>query len=164
MVLDIHRPENFKDPKRLQSIFDWAHYLSNEFKIPCVSLRFPQTYSYINREKINTYSIDHIDLMSYKEYLRSVYDSMFIVSDSGTAQEEPAILRTPVLVPREYTERPQSYDSKCSKYLPLQDLQKNKEDICSFILRAPKNMDSGWLGSGETSNNIVKHIKGMYIK
>ena len=60
--------------------------------------------------------------MSYRQYLDTVYHSKFIISDSGTAQEEPAIFRTPVLVPRDYTERPQSYHTFCSRKLYLETL------------------------------------------
>ena len=52
--------------------------------------------------------------MSYTNYMSAVYNSQFIISDSGTAQEEPALLGTPVLVPREFTERPESVEHKCS--------------------------------------------------
>ena len=55
-----------------------------------------------------------IDLMPYEEYLTKVYHSKFIISDSGTGQEEPALLKTPVVVPRDFSERPQSYKNDCS--------------------------------------------------
>ena len=44
-------------------------------------------------------NIEVVDLMSFKKYTKSVYHSKFIISDSGTAQEEPALLGTPVIVP-----------------------------------------------------------------
>ena len=46
----------------------------------------------------------------------------FIISDSGTGQEEPALLNTPVVVPRDYTERPQSIENNCSIMLNVNDL------------------------------------------
>ena len=156
MILDIHRPENFKDPTRLQAIFDWAEQLSLEFDVPCLSLMFPRTYSYIEKYGINTRGTRVVDLMSYKDYLSSVYDSLFIISDSGTAQEEPAMLNTPVLVPREYTERPQSYAAMCSCYLPLGTL--DAAPIVDFIQNSPNSMTTDWLGSGKTSQDILKNL------
>ena len=159
IILDIHRPENFKDPDRLQSIFDWARDLSIEFKTPCFSLKFPRTYSQIELYGIETHHIQHVDLMPYKEYIENVYDSVFIISDSGTAQEEPAILKTPTLVPREYTERPHSYEASCSKWLPLFYGEIEFMEITDFIVNVSKNMCTDWLGCGNTSIEIIKQLK-----
>tara|TARA_R100000329_G_scaffold151161_1_gene146185 strand:- start:1270 stop:2349 length:1080 start_codon:yes stop_codon:yes gene_type:complete len=163
ILLDIHRPENFKDRERLQGIFNWARDLSVEFGVKCISLKFPRTYQYINLYGIDTHCVEHIELMSYKEYIRSVYNSVFIISDSGTAQEEPALLATPVLVPREFTERPQSYDANCSKYLPLNYGQTEIMEICNFITNTSKSMTTDWLGSGQTSASIVRKIQELSI-
>jgi UDP-N-acetylglucosamine 2-epimerase (non-hydrolysing) len=159
IILDIHRPENFKDPARLQAIFNWARDLSVEFNTPCFSLEFPRTYSYIDLYGINTYHVERVGLMPYKEYIEAVYDSLFVISDSGTAQEEPAILGTPVLVPREYTERPQSYETLCSKYLPVDYGDVEFMEIVDFIVNVSKNMCSDWLGCGNTSVEIISHLK-----
>ena len=159
ILLDVHRPENFKDPERLQAIFDWARDLSVEFGVKCVSLKFPRTYDYIDLYEINPHSVEHIDLMSYKEYIESVYNAVFVISDSGTAQEEPALLGTPVLVPREFTERPQSYEAKCSRYLPLDYGEVEMMEICNFIVNVSKNMSADWLGCGNTSIEIIKRLK-----
>lgn len=48
-----------------------------------------------------------------------MYHAQALISDSGTGQEEPALLKTPVIVPRDYIERPQSYQNECSIRLPL---------------------------------------------
>jgi hypothetical protein len=63
--------------------------------------------------------IEMIPLLPYQEYLDTVYHSKFIISDSGTGQEEPALLNTRVVVPRDFTERPQSYANNCSFKLSL---------------------------------------------
>ena len=163
ILLDIHRPENFKDRVRLQAIFNWSRDLSVEFGVKCVSLKSPRTYDYIDSYEIDTYCVEHIELMSYKEYIRSVYNSVFIISDSGTAQEEPALLGTPVLVPREFTERPQSYHANCSKYLPLDYGQAELMEMCNFITNTSKNMTTDWLGCGQTSTNIIKKIEELSV-
>ena len=38
--------------------------------------------------------------MNFTDYLTFVYNSKFIISDSGTGQEEPAFLNTKVIVPK----------------------------------------------------------------
>ena len=156
ILLDIHRPENFKDPHRLQEIFKWAGRMSHDYNLTCLSLRFPRTYDAIEKFGINTYGVRSIELQSYKNYLRHVYDSKFVISDSGTAQEEPAILRTPVLVPRDFTERPQSYEHHCSAHMKLDLLQ--AWELFDFIDCAPRIMDPSWLGCGNTAELIVQRL------
>ena len=65
--------------------------------------------------------------MAYKEYLTTIYHCPFIISDSGTAQEEPAIFDTPVIVPRDFTERPQSVEANCSYMLNVNDDSMSKK-------------------------------------
>ena len=85
-----------------------------------------------------------------------------IISDSGTAQEEACLFKTPVIVPRDFTERPQSMKHNCSYLFNL-----NKFDYCyrkslqyiENILKNRKNIDVTWLGNGKTSNKIVEILK-----
>ena len=105
-----------------------------------------------------------IPLQSYKKYLNTVYDSLFIISDSGTGQEEPALLNTPVIVPRDFTERPQSYDGNCSIKLDLNNSHDGYEHIFEYINNINnKNlkMDVTWLGNGRTSELVIMYIKNF---
>ena len=115
-------------------------------------------YNAISQFKIDTGSIIENSLMSYRQYLDTVYHSKFIISDSGTAQEEPAIFRTPVLVPRDYTERPQSYHTFCSRKLYLETLSISDE-IISYIETAESTMNPKWLGEGSASKSIVDALR-----
>jgi UDP-N-acetylglucosamine 2-epimerase (non-hydrolysing) len=82
-------------------------------------LNFKRTLSAINQWNIDLEDIEVIDLMGYKNFVKMQQDSLFIISDSGTAQEEPALLNVPVVVPRDFTERPESIQSNCSFMLKM---------------------------------------------
>ena len=97
-----------------------------------------------------------VDLMSYKDFLREQYNAAFIISDSGTAQEEPAPLGTPVIVPRDFTERPQSVENGCSIMIDVNEdasIDKTKHFIKTF------NPKVEWLGEGKTSEKIINILK-----
>ena len=64
-----------------------------------------------------------------------------------------------MLVPREFTERPQSYAASCSRYLPLDYGEVEMMEICNFIVNVSKNMSADWLGCGNTSIEIIKRLK-----
>lgn len=161
ICLDIHRPENFKDSTRLATILRYAIELGEHYKLPVKLLEFPRTIQAIKAAGINISKLQTVPLMGYIEFIQFQLNSMFIISDSGTAQEEPAIMDIPVLVPREYTERPESYLNGNSLKL---DINKNISDHVNWINNYPKSYrNSEWLTMGKfkTSDLITAHLKNI---
>jgi UDP-N-acetylglucosamine 2-epimerase len=159
ILMDIHRPENFKYKNRLMKIIDYAKTCKEKYDLPIKFLKFGRTMKYIEEFGIDMDGIEAIDLLPYKAYLNMVYHSLFIISDSGTAQEEPAILGTKVIVPRDYTERPQSVENNCSFMLDV--MCYNYKDSFKW-LESDKKIDTTWLGDGTTSQQVVDHLKRYF--
>ncbi len=166
ILIDIHRPENFKYKNRILNLFNYIILLYNYYKLPIKILNFPRALNYIeNNLNINiknyfkNIDFEVIDLLPYKKYLNTVFHSKFIISDSGTGQEEPALLKTPVIVPRDYTERPQSMSNNCSIMLNINQFDKNNilNEIIIFIKNYKPNIK--WLGEGNTSNLVIQYLK-----
>ena len=160
ILMDIHRPENFKFKDRLQSIVDFGNLCSTVYNLPVKILYFKRLTDSLTKFGISLGSICMIDLMPYKKYLTTVYDSRFIISDSGTGQEEPALMGTPVIVPRDYTERPQSLESNCSFQMSVG--KKNYNECFQWISKHEKKeikIDTQWLGDGNTSKLIIDILK-----
>jgi UDP-N-acetylglucosamine 2-epimerase (non-hydrolysing) len=161
ILVDIHRPENFKYKNRLENIIKYANECSKMYNLPIKMLKFFGTCKYLKEHKIDLGNIELIDLLSYKNYLNTIYHCKFIISDSGTGQEEPAFFRTPVIVPRDFTERPQSIKADCSFMLNANTLE-NKDGSHNWlknILNGSINMDTDWLGDGNTSKLVVRELK-----
>jgi len=155
--LDIHRPENFKYKDRLLNILRFA----DDFGKPVKFLNFKRTMQYINEYDIamdEFQNIEVIPLMSYKEFILFQKNAICMISDSGTAQEEPALLNTPVIVPRDYTERPESVEMGCSIMVNANEEINVKESI-DFIFNF--NPETSWLGTGKTSERIVNKLKEL---
>jgi UDP-N-acetylglucosamine 2-epimerase (non-hydrolysing) len=123
ILLDVHRPENFMDAGRLRRILGFAARASARCGgLPVRLLRFPRL-----ERQMAAFGLDlpadgpvaWTPLMPYRAYLEAVYHAAFLISDSGTGQEEPALLGTRVVVPRDFTERPQSYAAGCSVRLDV---------------------------------------------
>jgi UDP-N-acetylglucosamine 2-epimerase (non-hydrolysing) len=168
IILDIHRPENFNDEVRLQNILFFASEMHRIYHFPVKMLNFGRTESRLKEWCIPLWEIKIIPLMSYKNYIQSVYDSAFIISDSGTAQEEPCLFGTPVIVPRDFTERPESVESNCSIMLDVNTVYNSTwyraMDYVSAALLNQINADVEWLGDGKTSQLIVDKIKELFKK
>ena len=165
ILLDIHRPENFKYRERLMNIINYANKCIDKYDLPVKMFNFGRTTNAIKEYEIFLDRIELIDLMGYKEYLDTVYHSRFIITDSGTGQEEPAIFDTLVIVPRDFTERPQSVQANCSYMLNVNN-DKTFEDSWNWINKIENKelkMEIGWLGEGNTSELIVNELKKFLI-
>lgn len=157
IILDIHRPENFNYKNRLENILEYANMCSKKFNVEVEMLSFGRTLSKIEEFNLNLGDIKPINLLSFKNYLKEIYNSAFIISDSGTAQEEPCIFNTPVIVPRSFTERPESVEFGCSFMINVED--KNQSWINSFDYITNYNPSTDWLGDGNTSEKIINILK-----
>lgn len=161
ILVDIHRPENFKSEKRLKNIIEYVKLCKKKYNIPVKFLSFKRTADYIKKFNINMEGIEIIDLLPYKKYLNMVFHSLFLISDSGTGQEEPAFFNTKVIVPRDFTERPQSMENNCSFLLDV--IYNNYND--SFVwLERNDIIKTEWLGNGTTSQQIINILKDFLFK
>jgi UDP-N-acetylglucosamine 2-epimerase len=158
IILDIHRPENFQYKERLENIIQYSTKMSELYNLPVYLLGFKRTLEKIKDFNIELNGIQVIDLLPFKKYINEVYDSKFIISDSGTAQEEPAILGTPVIVPRDFTERPESVENGCSFMLDVNSINDTWNDSINWLNSNPE-LDDKWLGDGQTSDTIIKILK-----
>ena len=165
ILLDIHRPENFKYKIRLKNIIEFGNMVSKKFNLSVKMLNFNRTSKYIDDYNIDLKNIDLIPLKSYRDYIETVYNSYFIISDSGTAQEEPALMNTPVIVPRDFSERPQSYENNCSYKLNVNSSIQEQDPVFKWISTIKKGvikMNTDWLGDGNTSLKII-NILNKYL-
>lgn len=157
ILMDIHRPENFKYKNRLTNILLVAQAYSNYFGVPVKMLKFSRTISAIDEFRLDMGNIELIDLMSYKDFLKAQYNCLFLYSDSGTAAEEAPLLDTKVVVPRDFTERPQAYWNGCA--IPLYfGIEDNLHEVSKF-LSDELSTDISWLGNGTTSQHIIDILK-----
>lgn len=161
VLMDIHRPENFLHKSRLSSIFDFARHMSNKLGLPVKMLSFGRTMQKIDEYNIDTTGINFIDMVGYLDYLKLQYNAYAMFSDSGTAQEEPALFDTPVIVPREYTERPQSMLFNNSFLMEnLDHFDAPLLWLSNYELKIIQPSKT-WLGNGKTAELITNTIKEL---
>jgi len=157
ILMDIHRPENFKYKERMESILKFANLCIEKTGKPVKMLNFGRTMSAIKEYGLELGSVEVTSLMGYKDFVRFMQNSKFIISDSGTAQEEPALLDIPVIVPRDFTERPESLEANNSILLDLSDESCYDDSITWALSR--QESSSSWLGDGSTSQKIVEILE-----
>tara|TARA_R110000824_G_scaffold75734_1_gene192019 strand:+ start:419 stop:1477 length:1059 start_codon:yes stop_codon:yes gene_type:complete len=157
ILMDIHRPENFQHAHRMARILLFANACAEKYKIPVKMVAWGRTLAAL--ESSNMENIQISPLMPYKEYIQAQWNAKFIISDSGTAQEEPALMHVPVIVPRSFTERPQSVENGCSYMLEVDDVESHP--LAMDWIDAWTGCNSRWLGEGNTANKIVTCLKSL---
>jgi UDP-N-acetylglucosamine 2-epimerase (non-hydrolysing) len=162
ILMDIHRPENFQYPERLKNIFKYANKIIDVLDISVQMLSFHRTMKAIKDHSIDIGKVEMVSLVPYRRFLELQYHALFLISDSGTAQEEASLFNTPVIVPRDFTERPQSVENNCSFMIDAnKDI--NFEETYLWVKDRISNndMSTKWLGEGNTSDKIINILHSI---
>jgi UDP-N-acetylglucosamine 2-epimerase (non-hydrolysing) len=109
VLATIHRPENTDDPERLRTILDELSKLD----LPVLLPLHPRTRNAVQRHGL-TAALDRlkpVPAADHRTFLGLAMHSRLIVSDSGGVQEECTVLKRPLVVVRNSTERPESVDA-----------------------------------------------------
>ncbi|KKM92088.1 hypothetical protein LCGC14_1219670 [marine sediment metagenome] len=155
ILVDIHRQENVTDPRRMEAILDFCNALGSMLNLPLNMLQMPRTQTIMSEHRIKMRNIRFIPLMSYARYIEAVQDAAILISDSGTAQEEPSLLGVPVIVPRTATERPQAVVNGSTMLIDL--THQSLEDAVKFVHSYDASkIDNSWLGNGTASEKIIE--------
>jgi len=107
-----HRPENVDDPERLQTIVDELGGLELEVLLPV----HPRTREVAAANDIDLQSggVRLLNPVDYVEFLALLSECALVVGDSGGLQEEVSVLKKPMVVVRNSTERPEVLGTFCS--------------------------------------------------
>ena len=109
VLATIHRPENTDDRLRLQTILDELSKLG----LPVLLPLHPRTRLAVQRHGL-TAELERLRLAypaDHQTFLGLARHARLIVSDSGGVQEECTVLKRPLIVIRNSTERPESIDA-----------------------------------------------------
>jgi UDP-N-acetylglucosamine 2-epimerase (non-hydrolysing) len=106
VLATIHRPENTDDPARLEAILSELSKLG----LPVVMPLHPRTRAAARRHGLSA-ALDRLLVVppaDHRTFLGLASQARLLVSDSGGVQEECTVLKRPLIVVRNSTERPES--------------------------------------------------------
>lgn len=163
IVADIHRSENLKTPEQYLHILRYLNETGRRLGLEVRLVKFPRAVKLIEEHHLlrGMKNIEVVGPYGFLDYLELQYHAYGIISDSGTSQEECPLLKVPVVVPRNHTERPESVKFGNSILVgetrPLDEMVRRTE---SFFRRYKITAnDVRWLGDGKTSSHIVNILK-----
>jgi UDP-N-acetylglucosamine 2-epimerase (non-hydrolysing) len=109
VLATIHRPENTDDPERLRAVLDELSKLG----LPVLLPLHPRTRAAAERHGL-TAALDRLQPVhpvDHRTFLGLARHARLLVSDSGGVQEECTVLKRPLIVVRNSTERPESIEA-----------------------------------------------------
>jgi UDP-N-acetylglucosamine 2-epimerase (non-hydrolysing) len=116
VLATIHRPENTDDPERLRAILEQLGKLG----LPVLLPLHPRTRAAAERHGL-TAALDRLRPLppaDHRRFLGLARHARLIVSDSGGVQEECTVLKRPLIVVRNSTERPESIAAGFAHLVP----------------------------------------------
>lgn len=169
ILLTLHRREN--QDSQVDRIFQTIRESADECRGRAVVL-FPVHLTPSIQEKAKKYfgdseNIKLCDPIEYFEFILVLKNSDFIVSDSGGIQEEAVVLRKPILILRDKTERMELVHSGLGELIGsdmellkrrFRELLENTGDVAADN----KILQSMPYGIGQASTQIVKIISDYF--
>ena len=105
-VLTLHRPSNVDDKSTFEGIAGALNTVSEKIEIVFPAHPRTQKQMKVFKVELDRDNIRIIDPLSYRDFLRLYKNSKFVLTDSGSIQQETTYLNIPCLTIRENTERP----------------------------------------------------------
>jgi UDP-N-acetylglucosamine 2-epimerase (non-hydrolysing) len=105
VVATFHRPENVDTPDRLRHILGGLAALPLPVVLPLHPRTAARIASFGLRPLLDELRV--VPPLPYRDFLGLAAECAFLVSDSGGVQEEASVVKRPVLVVRNSTERPE---------------------------------------------------------
>ena len=111
-LITLHRQENVDDVDKLRLICSSLNDISKKFKFKIVWPIHPRTIKNIKKFKIKlNKNIIATKPLDFFNFIKLEMNAFCVLTDSGTVQEECAILKVPNVVLRDKTERPETIES-----------------------------------------------------
>lgn len=160
IVADIHRNENLKDPDQYNHILNYLNELGAKAQKKVVLVRFRRGVRLIEERGLLDGKpwVTLVGPYGFLDYLDLQYNAFGVVSDSGTSQEECPLLKVPVAVPRNFTERPESMEFGNSILVgetrAIPTMVDETLDFFAHYSISPEQV--AWLGDGKTSHHVVR--------
>ncbi len=162
IVITCHRRENYE--KGIKNICDALKIISEKYKNINFIFSVHPNPSVFNPVMDYLSKIDNIKLIKpveYEEFIYLMSKSHLILTDSGGIQEEATSLGKPVLVMRNFTERPEAIESGIATLVgnASESIIKSVEKVLQNENQDNEiNKTSRPYGDGEASKKIIEFI------
>ncbi|MCP4113456.1 MAG: UDP-N-acetylglucosamine 2-epimerase (non-hydrolyzing) [Desulfobacteraceae bacterium] len=157
-LVTLHRPSNVDNPEILKSLCQSLANIAE--KIPLLFPVHPRTRKNLEKENLldvlkNSSGMFLTEPLNYIRFMNLIFNSRFIITDSGGVQEETTYLGIPCLTVRPNTERPVTITQGTNQLCKAEDIEKKVAAILSANSGQKKKID---LWDGQTATRVVESI------
>lgn len=112
VLVTLHRAENVDDPSRLGQFVEALSRVAEDQACPAIVSVHPRTAGKLKQAGLAPSSsrVRLLDPLGFLDFVKLERHARVVLSDSGTVQEECAILRVPNVTLRDVTERPETLE------------------------------------------------------
>lgn len=158
VVITLHRPSNVDNPDQLLLLLEEIKKMSEQFDI--IWPIHPRTKSRIEaigeyEALVQTPSIHMTKPLGYIDFMKCIYESRMVVTDSGGIQEETTWLGVPCITLRPNTERPVTITEGTNV---LSTPEKLHDEIRKVIAKPRRSEIKIDLWDGKTAERCVESL------
>ena len=111
-VASTHREENVDNLSHLKELFESLNYIAQQYKLPVIVSLHPRTKDRLSKTKIKIHKLVKLETpFGFFDFNKLQKYALCVLSDSGTIQEESAILDFRAIQIRVSSERPEAFDA-----------------------------------------------------
>ncbi len=111
LLATLHRAENVDVPERLAGLLAGLERAAQVYDVPVLVSTHPRTRARLTSSGLNPGPRFQLaEPFGFADFVALERDALCVLTDSGTVQEECAILRVPNVTLRDTTERPETMD------------------------------------------------------
>lgn len=112
LVASAHREENVDNPVHLKELFGSLNYVAQKYKLPVIVSLHPRTKDRLSKIKIKINKLVRLETpFGFFDFNKLQKYALCVLSDSGTIQEESAIMGFRGIQMRVSSERPEAFDA-----------------------------------------------------
>ncbi len=160
-LVSFHRAECVDNKEKLEEIIRALDIIASKYKLPIIVSVHPRTQNKLNKWNIipNNAMEKFLAPMGFFDFVKLEKEALCIISDSGTVCEEGTILRTPTVICRNTTERPEVIEAGSGMLSGI-----NTGNIWKCVDIMIKNKTTWDMPEGYIDNNVsdkmIKYLLG----
>ena len=156
VLLTLHRQENVDDKNKLFRLLKAVSDFAKRYEIPVMFPIHPRTRKRVGEREFPL--VGFVDPLGYRDFLSRERESSLIITDSGGVVEEACTLRTPCVILRDCTERPEAIACGAASLANADTLSQVAEEMLSN----PRTWDN-LFGDGNAAKRIIDFMEQREI-